>query len=88
MLAPKAISVGDAFRNSAQDLARMLESGVCLRARRISPVSVCVVVIKVVAHLFDDVPRHLRAAGPIEIGDWITVVYAFESGEVFSDFGN
>jgi hypothetical protein len=50
--------------------------------------SVCVVVIKVVAHLFHDVARNLSAARSIEIRDPMAIVDAFERGKVFSNFGN
>ena len=50
--------------------------------------SVCVVVIKVVAHLLDDVARNLSSARSIEIGDRVTIVDALQSGEVFSNFTN
>src|SRR5262249_1360430 len=52
------------------------------------PMRVGVVVIQVIAHLLDNVTRHLRAAWAVEISNRITIVDAFESGEVFSNFGN
>jgi hypothetical protein len=66
----------------------MLESGVSFSARRIRPVRVGVVVIKVVAHLLDDIPRHLRTAWPVKIRDGVAVMDALESREVLPDFGN
>jgi hypothetical protein len=47
-----------------------------------------VVVIEVVAHLFGDVTRHLRTAGPVEVGDRVTVVYSFKGRELFSYLGD
>ena len=66
----------------------MLKRGIGFGARRIRPVRVGVVVIKVIAHFFDDVPWHLRAAWPIEISNRVAVMDAFESGEVLPDFRN
>ncbi len=71
-----------------KNLARVLESSIRFRARWISPMRVCVVVIEVVAHLFDDVPGHLSSSGTIEIGDPVAVVYPFKSRELVSDFSH
>jgi hypothetical protein len=44
--------------------------------------------VEIVVHLLDHVTRHLRPARPVEIGDRIAVVDAFESREVSSDIDN
>jgi hypothetical protein len=43
-------------------------------------------VIEVITHALDHQTRYLRAAWAIEVGHRKTVVDAFESGELFSDF--
>ena len=86
MLLPKAISAGDAFKKSAQTSRAYSMRGVRLGAGWIGPVSVRVVVIEVVAHPFDDMPRHLRTARSIKVRYRITVVNALERREVTSDF--
>jgi hypothetical protein len=44
--------------------------------------------IEIVAHLLDDVTRHLRSARSIEVSDGITVMNSFESGEVAAYLGH
>jgi hypothetical protein len=44
--------------------------------------------IKIVAHLLDDVSRHLSPAWTVEISDWITVVDAFKGWKMFPDLGH
>ena len=56
-----------------------------LGAGRIVPVRVGVVAVEVVGHRVDDRPRHLRAAGAVEVRDRQAVVQPIEGGEVRAD---
>ena len=49
--------------------SRAGDHGICLNARRISPVCICVVIEEVIAHDLDDGRRDLRAAGAVKVGD-------------------
>src|SRR2546421_4818607 len=65
--------------------ARALDQLVRLGARRVGPVRVGVVMIKVVAYGLDDCARNLRAAGAVEVCDGVSFVLASERGEVRPD---
>ena len=65
--------------------ARALDQLVRLGARRVGPVRVGVVMIKVVAYGLDDCARNLRAAGAVEVCDGASFVLASERGEVRPD---
>ena len=45
-----------------------------------------VVMQQIIAHRLDYASWHLRPARAIEIGHWVTIVNARESGEMLSDF--
>ena len=81
MLAPNAISFGEAFRRSAQVCRACVECGVSLFAGRVGPMGVRVVMIEVVGHRFDYLPRHLRTARAIEVGNRKLIVNPLERGE-------
>lgn len=68
------------------NFACVFDGDVRLGARGIRPVTISVVMIKIVAHLLDDVSRRLRAAGTVEVRDWETIVYSIEGGELLSYF--
>ena len=68
MLAPNEISPALAPRKSASVSRASMQQRVGLRAGRIGPVRVGVVVQQVVRHRLGDALRHLRAAGPVEVG--------------------
>src|SRR5258705_529460 len=69
-------------------LSRLRERRVCLFAGRIGPMSVGVVVIKVVVHCFDHLPRHLGSAWAVKISNGLVVVYARERRKTGSDLGS
>src|SRR6185503_3416608 len=71
-----------------QNFTCILDRSISLGARRIGPVRVGVVVIKIVAHLFDDMPWHLRTTRPIKISDGVAVMDALERRKVLPDFVN
>ena len=86
MFAPKAISAGDALIRSPHVLARCLYRGVSFCARGIGPMSIGVVVIKIIGHGLDDRPWNLRAARAVEVSDRKTVVHSFQSREMGTNF--
>jgi Cu/Ag efflux protein CusF len=51
-------------------------------------VRIRVVVIEIVAHLLDDVTRHLGTARSVEVGDRMTVVFSLKGRELLSDLGD
>ncbi len=81
---------GDLVRRGIQKIrqrrASRIDDGVRFLARRISPMGIRIVMQQIIAHRCDHDPRHLRAAGAIEVGHRMTVVNARESGEMLSDF--
>ena len=76
---------GPAAQEVGERLARGRERGVGLDARRVRPVRVGVVVEQVVADGLHDGSRHLRPAGPVEVGDGRVVVTPLEGGEAGAD---
>ena len=74
--------VGSRAEKVCHALARLLDYTVGLRARRIGPVRVGVVMIEIVAHGLDHAARDLRAAGAVEVGDREAFMLALKRGKV------
>src|SRR6266480_4864394 len=69
-------------------LPRVFNCCVSLLARRICPVRICVVMIKVIGHSLHNTSRHLSPAGAIKIGDRIFIVYAQKSRKICPNFSS
>src|SRR5882724_740208 len=64
------------------DFPRMFERCVSFFAGRVSPVGVRIVVIEIVAHLFDHLPGYLGASWTVKVGDVPAVMYSLERWKV------
>src|SRR5258705_11189016 len=66
----------------------ILNGCISLSACRVGPMSVRVVVVEIVAHLFHHGARYLCPARSVEIGDWVAVVNSLESWKLLPDLGD
>src|SRR6185295_5283735 len=69
---------GRSIQEISANLSGLRERRVCFFTGRVSPMSIGVVVIEVVVHCFDHLPRHLGSAGAVKISNGLVVVCAGE----------
>ena len=87
MLAPNAISAGEAPRKSATAARAAAIIASVSSLVGYAPVGVGVVVVEVIRHRLHDDARHLGSAGAIEIGDVVSPVLPVEGEKLGSNLG-
>ena len=80
--------LSEAVREYSQHLPRIGDDRIRLGTRRIVPMRVRIVVIKIIGHRLDDRPWNLRSPGPIEIRHRHVMVLSRQGREVRADFVN
>src|SRR6266851_8863028 len=80
------------FSRSIQKISTLqpgiLNRGVGFFARRVGPMRVCVMVVKIVGHCLNHLSGNLGSAGSVEIGNRMLIVKTVERGEASSYVGN